>query len=94
MTATLNRKDMVEFIKDKVTKLGAKEVVRMVTREHLIERIRSLPEDRLKEVTDFIEFLEAKGKGQSELAEHGMGDYLNQLSAYEEMLAAGEIKWI
>jgi len=65
----------------------------MATREHLIEKIESLPENRLEEVADFVEFLEAKGKGQSELAEHGMGDYLNQLSAYEEMLAAGKIKW-
>jgi len=65
----------------------------MAIREHLIEKIKSLPEDRLEEVGDFVEFLEAKGKAQSELAEYGMGDYLNQLSAYEEMLAAGKIKW-
>ena len=65
----------------------------MATREHLIEKIKSLPEDRLEEVADFVEFLEAKGKGQSELAEYGMGDCLNQLSAYEEMLAAGKIMW-
>jgi len=37
--------------------------------------------------------LETRGKGQSELAEYGMGDYLDQLLAYEEMLAAGKIKW-
>ncbi len=65
----------------------------MATREHLIEKIKSLPEDRLEEVADFVEFLEVKGKGQSGLAEYGMGDYLNQLSAYEEMLAAEKIKW-
>ena len=73
--------------------MRAKEVIKMATREHLIEKIKSLPEDRLEEVADFVEFLEAKGKGQPELAEYGMGDYLNQLSAYEEMLAAGKIKW-
>lgn len=65
----------------------------MATREHLIEKIKSLPEDRLEEVANFVEFLEAKGKGQSELAEYGMGDYLNQLLTYEEMLAAGKIEW-
>jgi len=74
--------------------LRAKEVVRMVIRERLIERIKFLPEDKLEEIADFVEFLEVKGKKQSELAEYGMGDYLNQLSAYEEMLAAGKIKWM
>ncbi len=69
------------------------EVVKMAIREHLIEKIKSLPEDRLEEVGDFVEFLEAKEEGYPKLAEYGMGDYLSQLSAYEEMLAAGKIKW-
>ena len=34
----------------------------MIQREHIIERIKSLPDESLKEVTDFIEFLEAKRK--------------------------------
>lgn len=84
---------MIEFTRSKVAKLKAREVARMATREHLIEKIKSLPEDRLEEVASFVEFLETKGRGQSELAEYGMGDYLSQLSAYEEMLAAGRIKW-
>ena len=65
----------------------------MAAREHLIEKIQSLPEDKLDEIADFVEFLEGKGKGQSKLAEYGMDDYLNQLSAYEGMLAAGKIRW-
>ena len=65
----------------------------MAIREHLIEKIQSLPEDKLEEIADFVEFLEAKGKGQSELAEYGMADYLSQLLSYEEMLAAGKIRW-
>ena len=89
----LNAPDVVKFTKSKVKELKSREVVKMAIREHLIEKIKSLPEDRLEEVGDFVEFLEAKGKAQSELAEYGMGDYLNQLSAYEEMLAAGKIKW-
>ena len=84
---------MVKFTKSKVTELRAKEMVKMAIREHLIKKIKSLPEDKLEEIADFVEFLEVKGKGQSELAEYGMGDYLNQLSAYEEMLVAGKIKW-
>jgi len=76
-----------------VVELRAEEVVKMAIRENLIEKIKSLPENRLEEIANFVEFLETKGKGQSELAEYGMGDYLNQLSAYEEMLAAGKIKW-
>jgi len=65
----------------------------MAIRERLINKIQSLPEDKLDEIADFIEFLEAEGKIRSALAEYGMGDYLNQLSSYEEMLAAGKIKW-
>ena len=65
----------------------------MRTREQLIDKIKSLPDDKLDEVVDFVEFLETEGKGQSALAEYGMGDYWSQLSAYEEMLAAGKIKW-
>lgn len=34
----------------------------MIQREHIIERIKSLPEESIKEVADFIEFLEAKRK--------------------------------
>ena len=65
----------------------------MGTRESLIEKIKSLPEDRLGDVADFVESLETKGKREPELAESGMGDYLAQLVAYEDMLAAGKVKW-
>jgi hypothetical protein len=65
----------------------------MGNREQLIDKIKSLPEDKLDEVADFVEFIEAKEKGQSTLAEYGMGEYLSQLSAYEEMLAAGKVEW-
>jgi hypothetical protein len=67
--------------------------MKMRTREQLIDKIKSLPEDKLDEIADFVEFVETKEKGQSALAEYGMGDYLSQLSAYEEMLAAGKITW-
>lgn len=64
----------------------------MVIREHLIEKIKSLPEDKIVEVIDFVEFLERKSKGQSNIAEYGMEDYLSQILAYEEMLSNGKIK--
>ena len=73
--------------------LRAKEVVKMAIRERLVNKIQSLPEDKLDEIADFIEFLEVKEKAQSDLAEDGMDYYLNLLSAYEGMLAAGKIKW-
>jgi len=84
---------VVKFTKSKVIELRAKEIVKMAIREHLIKKIKTLPEDKLEEIADFVDFLEAKGKGQSVLAEYGMGDYLSQLSVYEEMLVAGKIKW-
>ena len=73
--------------------MTGKETIKMRTREQLIDKIKSLPEDKLDEIADFVQFLETKGKGHSALAEYGMGEYLNQLSAYEEMLAAGKVKW-
>ena len=89
----LNVTHVVKFTKNRVTDLKSKEAVRMATRERLIEKIKSLPEDKLEDVANFVESLETRGKGQSELTEYGMGDYLAQLLAYEEMLAAGKIKW-
>ena len=65
----------------------------MVIREHLIEKIKSLPEDKIVEVIDFVEFLVGKSKGQTELSEYGMEEYLTQIFTYEEMLANGKIKW-
>jgi hypothetical protein len=59
----------------------------MGTRESLIEKIRSLPEDRLGDIASFVESLETEGKRESELPECGMGDYLAELLAYEDMLA-------
>jgi hypothetical protein len=32
----------------------------MIYREYIIERIKKMPDENLKEVADFIEFLEAK----------------------------------
>jgi hypothetical protein len=84
---------MVKSTKDRIAKLRGKEIIKMRVREQLIDKIKSLPEDKLDEIADFVEFVEAKGKRQCDLAEYGMGDYLHQLSAYEEMLAAGKIKW-
>ena len=37
-------------------------MMKVLEREHIIERIKSLPDENLKEVTDFIEFLDVKGK--------------------------------
>jgi len=65
----------------------------MAVRDQLIEKIQALPEDKLEEIADFVEFLEARGQGRPGLAECGMAGYLDQLRAYEAMLAAGKIKW-
>ena len=47
----------------------------MVEMEYIIERIKSLPDESLKEVTDFIEFLETKRKRVAEEKEKaGEGD--------------------
>lgn len=65
----------------------------MITKDNLIEKIKSLPEDKLEEVANFIFYLEEKDKGQADLVEYGMADYLSQLLIYEDMLSAGKIIW-
>lgn len=76
----------------------------MLTKEQVIEKVRVLPEDILKEVDDFIDFLEIKtrkvGNEWSWLArrwdkieESDFKDYLSGLTSYEDMLAKGEIRW-
>ena len=63
----------------------------MILKDYIVKKIKSLPDENLEEIADFIEFLESKNK-KTELAESDIGDYLSQLSLYERMLAAGEIK--
>ena len=65
----------------------------MDIREYIIEKVKSLPEDRLEEIANFIELLEAKEKGYPELAEYGMEDYLSQLSTYAVIFTAENIGW-
>jgi hypothetical protein len=65
----------------------------MAVRQQLIRKIQSLPEDKLEELAEFVELLEAGGKGRPGLAEHGMSNYLQELLSYEESLAAGKIEW-
>ena len=84
---------MVKFNSGSMSELKEQELVKMSIRERLIGKMKSLPADKLEEVAVFVQFLELKEKDQSGLAEYGMGDYLNQLSVYEEMLVTGKIKW-
>jgi len=51
----------------------------MLEREHIMERIKSLPDESLKEVTDFIEFLEAKRKRLVEEEKREGGDPLTKV---------------
>jgi len=44
----------------------------MLEIEYIIKRIKSLPEDNLKEVADFIEFLEIKRKRLAEKKEDSL----------------------
>ena len=71
--------------------------------EPTIAKLQRLPEPLLQEVDAFIDFLqmrfESKAQAwhsqsdQSAHAEEGMDTYLRELESYEELLAAGKIKW-
>ena len=65
----------------------------MLSREYVLEKMKSLPDEALEEVVDFIGFLEMKSKKEAELTELDMKDYLPQLTAYEELLVRGKIEW-
>lgn len=76
----------------------------MVTKEHIIEKVKVLPNDILIEVDDFIDFLQRKKSNVkydwnwlssegNRVEDSGMSDYLDGLTKYEEMLAKKEILW-
>jgi len=76
----------------------------MLTREGVIEKVKTLPENILEEVNDFIDFLKIQRekkkdmwkwlkKNQEKIGESDLGDYLEGLTSYEDMLAKGKIKW-
>ncbi len=73
-------------------------------RKQIIEKIRTLPDDILREVSDYIDFLETKRKGKEnewqwlvkdadKIGEADFYNYLEGLTNYENMLAQGKIKW-
>ena len=76
----------------------------MTIHEQTISKIQQLPEPLAREVSDFIDFLLVK-QDQTRwelwthfnetlaLAETDFGDYLQNLEAYEERLARGDIQW-
>lgn len=76
----------------------------MLVKEQVIEKVRFLPDGILKEVDDFIDFLEIKRKkgetewawlsrGVDKIEESDFKNYLDGLTIYEDMLAKGEIIW-
>jgi len=75
----------------------------MVRKDYIVEKIKAMPDDLAREVTDFIDFLEDKRRREkiyshvekeaSRLMESDMADYLSGLVVYEEMLARGEVEW-
>lgn len=74
----------------------------MAAREQILKKIESLPNDLLREVGDFADFLSERRKRYipiqfteevKHLVEEDMKDYLAGLESYEEKLAKGEIVW-
>ena len=76
----------------------------MTAYEATAAKIRELPEPLIKEVSDFVDFLQMKSDSTRwqlwmlfaealEIAESDFGDYLSNLEDYENRLARGEIKW-
>ena len=75
----------------------------MLMRDDIWEKIKSMPDDLVKEIGDFVDFLESKRskrEGSQQvceesdvLGESNMDSYLTELTAYEDMLVRGEIHW-
>ncbi len=73
-------------------------------RTQTINKIQQLPESLIKEVNDFIDFIEVRQDHKRwqqwnhfyetlDLGESDFSDYLANLETYEERLARGEIQW-
>ena len=75
----------------------------MSVRDETIAKIHQLPEPLVQQVNDFVDFLMKDDRYEvnlwsqfiegRELAELNFSDYLQNLEAYEERLARGEIQW-
>jgi len=68
----------------------------MIHTNTITQKLDLLDEFRRREAEDFIEFLltqERQSARTDNIAEEGIGDYLNNLQTYEDRLAAGEIRW-
>gem|GEM_PF-289930 len=77
--------------------------LKMTVYEATIAKIRELPEPLIKEVSDFVDFLQMKSDSTRwqlwilfaealEIAESDFADYLSNLEDYENRMARGEIK--
>ena len=66
----------------------------MTTYDTTLDKISQLPESLVQEVSDFIDFLILKQSREfQQIAGSDFSEYLQNLEAYEESLARGEIKW-
>ena len=63
---------VVKSITSKMAKLRAREVIKMATRERLIDKIKALPEESLEEIADFIEFVGTKKRRKPETMSESM----------------------
>jgi len=76
----------------------------MEVHDMTIAKVRQLPEALAQEVSDFVDFLLLKRDNARwqlwtqfneglEVAESDLSDYRQNLEAYEDRLARGEIQW-
>ncbi|BBD55835.1 MULTISPECIES: hypothetical protein [Planktothrix] len=76
----------------------------MSIQDETITKIKHLPDELVKKVNNFIDFLLINFNKNSsdfdpilnedlEISESDFSDYLKNLEDYEERLAQGEIKW-
>jgi len=72
-------------------------MIKMLGREYIAERIKSLPEESLREVVEFIEFLEANRRRSVEGKKKEEGDPLTKVIGICEGpsdLAEGHDKYV
>lgn len=74
----------------------------MNTKEYVIKKVRSMPEEIVLQICDFIDFLERRrGKNQWEwfaqsldsAKDDNFSEYLKGMEDYEDMLSNGKIRW-
>ena len=74
----------------------------MTAKEYMIQKVKMLPDEMVRELRDFLDFLESRreknewkwlAQGSEKAVHDDFSDYQTGIESYEDMLEKGKIKW-